>query len=88
MEYPTRENYKVRYWRKSFALVSRHTFFVAPANRDTHVPYSKVTSWRPVDQNAAPIRLNSIYFDTSGIIYGKVDEEWAKNHYSEWWKKN
>jgi len=33
--------------------------------------------------------LLSLYHSESirGIIYGKVDEEWAKEHYSEWWKK-
>ena len=33
--------------------------------------------------------LLSIYHNESirGIIYGKVDEKWAKEHYSEWWKK-
>jgi len=31
----------------------------------------------------------AIYHSESirGIIYGVVDEEWAKEHYSEWWKK-
>ncbi len=31
----------------------------------------------------------SLYHSESirGIIFGKVDEEWAKKHYSEWWKK-
>ncbi len=23
-----------------------------------------------------------------GIVYGRVDEEWAKEHYPEWWAKN
>jgi len=33
--------------------------------------------------------LLSLYHSESirGIIYGNVDEEYAKEHYSEWWKK-
>lgn len=33
--------------------------------------------------------LFSLYHSESirGIVFGKVDEGWAKEHYSEWWKK-
>src|SRR3990172_3022708 len=69
MEYRTREDSKIRYFCKTFTLVSCCYFYLASDNRHTAFLYAKIAPGRSFYKNDTSVCISAFYFISDHDLY-------------------